>query len=107
MGAGKRSLKELADSFGAQAEYRALFKEAELGRAYKKQVQDDVVRLCLALELGAEEPVLRAVMEKAAAVDLLKLRKALEERFAESFPMTTQLGGTFARGDIVENEYMI
>ena len=107
MGAGKRSLKELADSFGAQAEYRALFEEAELGRQYKKQVQDDVVRLCLALELGAEEPVLRGVMEKAAADDLLKLRKALQERFAESFPTTTQLGSTFSKGEIIEGGFMI
>lgn len=107
MGGGKRSLKELADSFGAQAEYRALYKEAELGRAYKKQVQNDVVRLCLSLELGADEPTLRAVMEKAGAEDLLKLRKALQERFAESFPTTTQLGCSFAKGDIVESGFLI
>jgi len=54
MGAGKRSLKELADTYGAQAEYRALYKDAELGRQYKKHVENDVVRLCLALELGVE-----------------------------------------------------
>ena len=107
MGRGGRTLKELADTFGAQAEYRALHKDAELGRAYKKQVQNDVVRLCLALELGADEPTLRSVMEKAGAEDLLKLRKALEERFAESFPVKTQLGGTFARGEIVESGFMI
>ena len=44
MGMGQRTLKELADAFGTQSEYRALYKEAELGRQYKKQVQDDVVR---------------------------------------------------------------
>ena len=38
---------------------------------------------------------------------LEKLRKALEERFAESFPTATQLGGTFSKGDIVESEYLI
>ena len=107
MGHGNRTLKELADAFGAQAEYRALRKDAELGRAYKKQVQNDVVRLCLALELGADEPTLRAVTEKAGAEELLKLRKALEERFAESFPVTTQLGGTFSKGEVVESDFMI
>ena len=107
MGAGKRSLKELAETFGVQAEYRTLYKDAELGRQYKKQVQNDVVRLCLALELGADEPTLRSVMEKAGAEDLLKLRKALEERFAESFPTTTQLGGSFAKGETVESGFMI
>ena len=107
MGTGKRSLKELADSFGAQAEYRALYKEAELGRQYLKQVQNDVVRLCLALELGADEPTLRSVMEKAGAEDLLKLRKALQDRFEESFPAKTQLGGTFNKGDVIESGFMI
>ena len=107
LGAGSRTLKELADSFGAQAEYRALYKEAELGRVYKKQIQDDVVRLCLALELGADDPTLRAVMEKAGAEELLKLQKALSDRLAESLPMTTQLGGTFCKGEIIESGFMI
>ena len=107
MGAGKRTLKELAESFGAQAEYRALFKEAELGRRYKKQIQDDVVRLCLALELGADEPTLRAIVEKAGAEELLKLQKALDERLAESLPAVTQLGGTFRNGEIVESGFLI
>ena len=99
--------KELADSFGAQAEYRALYKEAELGRVYKKQVENDVVRLCLALDLGADEPTLRSVLEKAGAEELLKLRKALQERFADSFPATTQLGASFAKGEIVESGFLI
>ena len=107
MGAGKRSLKELADSFGAQAEYRALFKDAELGRVYKKQVQDDVVRLCLCLELGVDEPTLRSVVEKAGAEELLKLQKALDERVAESFPMTCQLGNSFGQGEIIESGFLI
>ena len=107
MGAGKRSLKELADSFGAQAEYRALHKDAELGRQYQKQVQNDVVRLCLALELGVDEPTLRSVTEKAGAEDLMKLRKALEERFSESFPVKTQLGNSFRAGETVESGFMI
>ena len=107
MGRGSRSLKELAESFGAQGEYRALYKEAELGRLYKKQVQDDVVRLCLCLELGVEEPTLRSIVEKAGAEDLLKLQKALDERVAESFPVTTQLGGSFGDREIVESGFMI
>ena len=107
MGRSSRSLKELADSFGAQAEYRALYKEAELGRHYRKQIQDDVVRLCLCLELGVEEPTLRAIVEKAGAEDLLKLQKALDERVAESFPVVTQLGGSFGDREIIESGFMI
>ena len=107
MGRSSRSLKELADSFGVQAEYRALYKDAELGRQYRKQIQDDVVRLCLALELGVEEPTLRAIVEKAGAEDLLKLQKALDERVAESFPVVTQLGGNFGDREIIESGFMI
>ena len=107
MGGGRRSLKELAEEFGAQSEFRALYKEAELGRKYKKQVQDDVVRLCLSLELGVDEPTLRAVVEKAGAEELLKLQKALDDRLAESLPATCQLGGTFRKGDVIESGFMI
>ena len=107
MGFGKRSLKELADEFGAQAEYRALHKEAELGRRYKKQVQDDVVRLCLSLELGAEEPVLRGIVSNAAAEDLLKLKEALQQRLDESLPMQTQLLRGAFKGECIESGFMI
>ena len=107
LGNGRRTLRELADEFGVQGEYRALFKEAELGRQYKKQVQEDVVRLCLCLESGVDEPTLRAVVEKAGAEELLKLQKALDERVAESFPITCQLGNSFAKNDIIESGFMI
>ena len=107
MGQGKRSLKELAEEFGAQGEYRELFKAAELGRQYEKQIRDDVVRLCLCLELGADEPTLRAIVDKAGAEDLLKLQKALDDRLAESMPMTTQLGFGMGRDEIIESGYLI
>ena len=41
----KACLKELADEFGAQEEYRNLFKQAQLGQRYQKQLGDEVVRL--------------------------------------------------------------
>ena len=53
-----------------------------------------MVRLCLVLELGAEEPVLRSIMEKAAAEDLGKLKEALQKRYAECMPMESQLSGS-------------
>ena len=107
LGRGQCALKDLADEFGVQSEYRALFKEAELGRQYKKLVQDDVVRLCLSLELGVEEPTLRAIVEKVGAEELLKLQKALDDRLAESMPMTCQLGGSFGKNDVIESGFMI
>ena len=104
---GRRSLKELAEEFGAQGEYRALFKDAELGRRYARQIRDDVVRLCLSLDLGADEPTLRAVMQTAAAEELLKLKDALENKLAESMPMTSQLGTSFRQAEELESGYLI
>ena len=62
IGGGSRKLKELAEEFGAQAEYRALYKQAQLGIRYRKDLEDSVVRLGLSLELGVAEPVLRSVV---------------------------------------------
>ena len=102
---GRKSLKELADAFGAQKEYRILFKQAQLGKIYEKQLRDDVVRLCLVLDLGAEEPVLRSVMEKAAAEDLMKLKEALQKRYCACMPMEGQLGGKIA--EEIDRDFLI
>ncbi len=104
---GKRSLKELAEEFGAQGEYRQMFQEAQLGRQYRKELEDQVVRLCLMLELGATEPVLRAVVEKAGAQELDQLRRALQERADRRYPPVTQLPGGAGEGDTLESGYLI
>ena len=92
LGGRKKSLQELAEEFGVQAEYRGLFKEAELGRQYRRELENDVVRLLQTLDLGADHQVLRSVVKTAAAEDLLKLRGSLEAKMAEFLPVTTQLG---------------
>jgi len=102
-----RCLKELAEEFGAQKEYRQLWKQAQLGKVYEKQLQDQVVRLCLMLELGVEEPVLRSVMEKAAPEDLMRMKVALEARTAQCYPMQTQLPGMDARQEEMESGFLI
>jgi hypothetical protein len=107
MGRGKRSLKELADEFGAQGEYRALFKEAQLGRQYRKELESSVVRLCLSLELGAAEPVLQGIVSKASAEDLLALRTALQGRLDEMLPMQTQLGQVHSDKQAVDKGFLI
>ena len=107
MGTGSRCLKELAEEFGVQGEYRALFMDAQLGRQYRKELENAVVRLCLSLELGAEEPVLRGIVQTAAAEDLLSLRNSLEKRFAECMPMQTQLGVQWDEKDALESGYLI
>ena len=104
---GRKSLKELADAFGAQSEYRELYKTAELGKQYRRELEDSVVRLCLALDLGAEESVYRGIAKVAAAEDLIKLRSALQMRLDESLPMRTQLGVTYDNKESLESGFMI
>ncbi len=106
-GGSKRRLKELAEEFGAQTEYRELFRQAQLGQRYRKELEDDVVRLGLALELGAQEPVLRGIAGTAASEDLLALKTALEARLAETMPVTTQLGNSTAKRGAVESGFLI
>ena len=107
MGSGRKTLKELADTFGAQGEYRELHQKAQLGQQYRKELEDHVVRLCLALDLGAEEPVYRSIIKVAAAEDLMKLRSALQTRLDESLPMQTQLGVSLANKEALESGFMI
>ena len=104
---GNRCLKELAEEYGVQAEYRALYKQAQLGKRYEKELQDSVVRLGLALELGVSEPVLRSLARTAGAEDLLALKEALEARLNEMLPETTQLMCSTGKGEIVESGFLI
>lgn len=101
------SLKELAAEHGAQAEYRALTKEAELGRRYRKDLEDGVVRLGLALELGVAEPVLRSLAQTAGAEELLALKEALQGRLDESLPMVSQLLGVKGKAEEIESGFLI
>ena len=107
LASGQARLKELAEQFGAQTEYRELFKLAQLGKEFEKGLRDDVVRLCLSLEIGAEEPVLRAIVEKAAAEDLRKLKAALEQRLWELQPVQSQLAVYDSGKGTVESGFLI
>ena len=89
--ADRNCLKELAEKYGAQKEYRLLVKQAELGKRYEEQLHNDVVRLGMTLDLGVAEPVLRNLVRTAAAQDLLALKEALEARVREMLPVTCQL----------------
>ena len=106
-GMGRRcTLKELADEFGAQEEYRGLWQQAQLGRAYQKQLSDEVVRLGLMLGLKIAEPTLRGAVEKLAGNELVELRDALREQAAEKYPIQLQLGSV--RGEeALESGYLI
>lgn len=103
----KRTLKALADEFGAQEEYRALCTMAELGREYEKNLQQEVVRLCLALELGIDEMVLRSVTQTAGADALRHMKATLSERLRESLPSVSQLESFCTKKEQVESGFLI
>ena len=91
LGRGKPALKELAAEFGAQEEYRKLCKLAELGTVYTQQLEDQVVKLCLMMELGVEERLLRNMAKAMGTEELGALKKALERKLQRRYPMQCQL----------------
>lgn len=107
LGGRKKSLQEVAEEFGIQKEYQRLFKEAELGRQYRKELEKDVVRLLQILDLGADYAVVQSIMNRAAADDLQKLRTALEAKASEFLPVTTQLAGVMEQQEEMESGYLI
>lgn len=107
LGGRRFNLKELAQEYGIQAEYRTLYKQAELGKRYQKELEDSIVRLGLSLELGIAEPVLRSIAQTAKAEDLLAMKAAWEERLNEMMPVYTQLGGKANKQEILESGFLI
>jgi len=107
LGGRNRSLKELAEEFGAQAEYRSLFKEAQLGKQYRKELENDVVRMLKILDLGADYEVLHRIVKTAAAEDLQKLKASLDAKTAEFLPAFTQLGAGKDTGEELESGFLI
>ena len=107
MGGKAVRLKDLADRYGAQGEYRELFKEAQLGRQYRKELEDQVVRLSMMLDLGGSEPLFRSIAEKVSAEELSELRLTLQEKVDACYPAMGQLPGFHAGIDTVESEYLI
>lgn len=84
-------LKGLGGGEMRPAELERLKKEAELGRAYRKELEERFVRAAMLLELGLKEPVLR---EMAAALEPSQLKQAgcaLEKKTAKLYPPQTQL----------------
>ncbi len=104
---GRKSLKALAEEFGAQAEYRALYQQAQLGKAYEQELKDTVVRQLLCLDLGVEEPVLRSLAGSAGADQLLALKEALEEKLRSVMPLQTQLPTLGKQDEPFESGFLI
>ena len=106
LGGGRKSLKQLAEQFGAQAEYRSLVKQAQLGLQYRRELEDAVVRLGLSLDLGVSEPVLRRLAQTGGAEELMQLKAGLEEKLRQQLPVVTQLG-SWEKEEQVESGFLI
>ena len=95
----KHGSPELSDAL------RRLSAEAELGRAWRKQLEDGLVALGLSLDLGASEQTLR---KAAAALDdgqLQAWKAALDRRAAERYGGGPQL--TAAQAGTADEAYLI
>lgn len=109
-GDGGLSLKKLVEKragAGAAAEYYKLTKQAELGQRFEAELRGEVVRLCLALDLGIQETVLRSMTEKLTVEELEGMKKALSEKEAQMYPVMTQLPGGDGTKDGFESEFII
>ena len=90
-GLSLKALVEKEAGPAAAAEFYRLTKQAELGARFQQELRKKAVSLCLALDLGIREEVLRAVAEKLSVEELEGLTKALEQRETALYPVMTQL----------------
>lgn len=83
--------KGLSPEMPDAAELKALKADAALGRQYRAELEQDVVRLGLLLDMGVDEKVLQRMARAMESGDLMQMRKALCKKRAELFPPMPQL----------------
>ena len=86
---------------------RSFLDDVSHPEALEKQLQKEVVRLFLSLDMGLEEPVLRSIASKVSPEELQHLKNALELRVAEYLPMQTQLHGYGKTKEDLDAGYLI
>ncbi len=101
------TLKQLAAQQGLEGEYESLEKQAALGQQYTQNLQQEMVRLGLALDLGLEQDVLKDMAACLSAPALEQVRKAWEERAALLYRPEAQLGQGRRKAMEVEPEFLI
>ena len=70
---------------------KRLQKEAELGKAYREELETRARRAALLLEIGLDEKLLRRVLRAMAAEDLREITQGLEKKAAELFAPAPQM----------------
>lgn len=84
-----------------------LQREAELGRAYRKQLEQDAVRLGLCLDFGADEDLLRTIAQQMDDGALQRFCKGLQSRVSTLMESVGQLPGTKPLNTDCGKEFMI
>ncbi len=109
-GGGEMKLEEYVAKSGdilLSDSLKQLQREAELGRAYRKQLQDDAVKLGLCLDFGADEALLRAMVGQLDDASLRQLCKGLKNKASALLEPAAQLPGPQQREFVKSNEFMI
>lgn len=90
-GGGVR-LKELAEKNPrCRGELERLEDEAQLGRAYRKRMREEVVRLALLADGALEPEAIRAMADKLSPGELETLAGAYRRQARKNYPIRTQL----------------
>lgn len=87
-------LSELVEKSGSQsaaAELREMERLAALGRQYRAAMEQELVRLGLAIDFGASEKTLKGLAESLDDDALCSLRGELKQRAERLYPPKTQL----------------
>jgi hypothetical protein len=103
------SLEEYVQKAGSPAQkedYRALARDAALGRARREELVKEVVSMGLILDFGATETVLRAAAQALDHAQLSELHKAMEQKTAALFPPKSQLSASHA-GEVLDSAFLI
>ena len=98
-------LKELVHRFpGCEKQLAALEEEAALGRAYLRELKDEVVRLGLLSGLEMEARDLRQMANALGAPQLERLKEAYARQAERIYPLRTQLQYGQPQADVKQGD---
>ena len=105
-----QTLEELVLRKGSPAlsqRLQELEAEAAFGRESRKALEQEVVRLGLLLDFGADEDILRATAAALAGEQLQQLRASMAKKAAGLWPARTQLPGSGRGGEELDAAFLI
>ena len=105
-----QTLEELVLRKGSPAlsqRLQELEAEAAFGRESRKALEQEVVRLGLLLDFGADEDILRATAAALAGEQLQQLRASMAKKAAGLWPARTQLPGSTRGSEEMDTAFLI